>query len=535
MKFIVVTGGVFSSLGKGILTSSLGKLFQSRGYKVVPVKFDGYLNVDAGTMNPFRHGEVFVLDDGTECDMDLGNYERFLGIRMNWWNNITGGKIFSRIIEKERKGEYLGRDVQFVPHVTNEIKEWVVRVGEEHNADIVIIEVGGTVGDIENGYFIEAMRQLRHEMGRENVIFVHLTYVPEPPSVGEQKTKPTQHSVRTLQSLGVQPDFVVARCEKELTKKARSKIALYSNVPEENVISDHNLGTIYQVPFLLEEQGLIGKMASLMGIENRQSRLLEWKRLVDNILYPDSEITIGIVGKYTSVRDAYASIKEALVHSGAWERARVNIKWVESTDFDDSDYTKFSKVLSDVNGIIVPGGFGSRGTEGKIKAIRYARESGIPFLGLCFGFQMAVVEFARNVCGMKNANSTEVDPDTPHPVIDILPDQKGIEKKGGTMRLGQYPAVLSEGSVVHSLYGEKIVYERHRHRYEVNPDYIDRLESCGLRFSGRSPDNRLMEFLEIPDHNYFVATQAHPELKSGLEKPAPLFLGLVRASLEGHY
>ncbi len=529
MKFVVITGGVFSSLGKGILASSLSKLISARGYKVAPVKFDGYLNVDAGTMNPFRHGEVFVLDDGTECDMDLGNYERFLGISMNWWNNITGGKIFSRVIEKERKGEYLGRDVQFIPHVTEEIKWWVEKVGQDFDADIVIVEVGGTVGDIENSYFIEAMRQLRMELGKSGVVFIHATYVPEPPSVGEQKTKPTQHSVRALQSLGIQPDFIVARCERPLSEKARRKIALYCNVPEENVISDHNLETIYAVPFLLEEQGLDKKVLSQLGLDPKKPRLLEWRRLVDNIIHPEDEVEIAIVGKYTDVKDAYASIKEALVHAGAWERARINISWVEASNYDNRP---IDQALSGIDGIIVPGGFGSRGAEGKVKAIKYARENKIPFLGLCFGFQLAVVEFARDVCGMKNANSTEIDPDTPYPVIDILPEQREIEEMGGTMRLGAYPAKLEKGTLVHSLYGKDLVYERHRHRYEVNPDFIDKLESCGLKFSGKSPDGRLMEFLELPEHPYFVATQAHPEFKSSLEDPAPLFLGLVRASLK---
>ncbi len=527
-KFVVVTGGVFSSLGKGIFTSSLGKLLQAKGYKVVPVKFDGYLNVDAGTMNPFRHGEVFVLDDGTECDMDLGNYERFLGITMNWWNNPTGGKIFQLVLNKERKGEYLGRDVQFIPHVTGEIKNWIKKVGDDFDADIVLVEVGGTVGDIENSYFIEAMRQLRAEVGQNNLIFIHLTYVPEPSSVGEQKTKPTQHSVRMLQSMGIQPDIIVARSERPITDKVRKKIALYCNVPEDHVISDHNLETIYQVPFLLEEQGLHRLVLDHLGLEDRDQDMSEWRRLVNNILNPDHEVTIAIVGKYTDVRDAYASVKEALIHSGAWEKARVKIKWVEASDYDNKD---IAPALEGVDGIIVPGGFGARGAEGKIRAIRYARENDIPFLGLCFGFQLAVVEFARSVCGMENANTTEIEPETPYPVIDILPEQREIDRLGGTMRLGAYPAKLKPGSLVHKLYGKEIIYERRRHRYEVNPEYIQDLEAGGLVFSGRSPDGKLMEFLEIPGHRYFVATQAHPELKSRLESPAPLFLGLVRAAL----
>ncbi len=527
MKFIVVTGGVFSALGKGIVTSSVGKLLQARGFNVVPVKFDGYLNVDAGTMNPFRHGEVFVLDDGTECDMDLGNYERFLGSNLNWWNNPTGGKIFSRVLEKERKGEYLGRDVQFIPHVTDEIKAWIRKVGNDGRADIVLVEVGGTVGDIENSYFIEAMRQLKME-ARKDLIFIHLTYVPKPPSVGEQKTKPTQHSVRQLLGMGIWPDFIIARSEDPLSEDARRKIALYCNVPEENVISDYNVETIYEVPFLLEEQGLASKILAKLGLQDNKPKLNEWSRLVHSIKNPDTEVEIAIVGKYTAVRDAYASITEALVHSGAWEKARIKVRWVEARDFDSEG---IAEALSGVDGIVVPGGFGSSGAEGKIKAIKYARENKIPFLGLCYGFQLAVIEFARDVCGMDKANSTEIDPETPYPVIDIMPEQKKIDKKGGTMRLGAYPAKLAPGSLVQRLYGSEMVSERHRHRYEVNPDYIEVLEKHGLVFSGRSPDGKLMEFLELPDHPYFVATQAHPELKSRLEKPAPLFLGLVRASL----
>lgn len=527
MKFVVVTGGVFSALGKGILTSSLGKLLQSKGYNVTSVKFDGYLNVDAGTMNPFRHGEVFVLDDGTECDMDLGNYERFLRITMNWWNNPTGGKIFRLVLNKERKGDYLGRDVQFIPHVTNEIKEWVKKVGKEADADIVLIEVGGTVGDIENSYFIEAMRQLKMEF-RKDLVFVHLTYVPKPPSVGEQKTKPTQHSVRQLLEMGIWPNFVVARSEDPLSKNAREKIALYCNVDKDHVISDHNVETIYEVPFLLEEQGFSSKILHELGLEDRPVRMDKWGELVDNIKRPDSEVTIAIVGKYTAVRDAYASVIEALVHSGAWEKAKVNVKWVEARDFDDKG---IEDALNGVDGVIVPGGFGSSGAEGKIKAIEYARENKIPFLGLCYGFQLAVVEYARNACGMGMANTTEINPKTPYPVIDILPEQRNVNEKGGTMRLGAYPAKLKPGSLVNRLYGNLEISERHRHRYEVNLEYIEKLESCGLVFSGKSPDGRLMEFLELPGHPYFVATQAHPELKSSLERPAPLFLGLVKAAL----
>ncbi|MCD6522714.1 MAG: CTP synthase (glutamine hydrolyzing) [Candidatus Diapherotrites archaeon] len=531
MKFIVVTGGVLSGLGKGIVTSSLGKLLKARGYNVTPIKFDGYLNVDAGTMNPLRHGEVFVLDDGTECDMDLGNYERFLDVTMNYYNNPTGGKIFNLVLKKERRGEYLGVDVQFIPHVTGEIKEWVRKVGKESNADIVIIEVGGTIGDIENSYFVEAMRQLKLEEGENNVLFIHVTLVPILKVVGEQKTKPTQASVRELLHMGVQPDFVVCRIEEPLKDGPRRKIALYCNVKESNVISDHDCKTIYEVPFVLDEENFSEKVLNELQLPVREKHMEDWSKLVDNIKNPEKEVTIAITGKYTALADSYVSIKEALIHSGAHLKAKANIKWIETTDIENGK-ASIADVLKDVDGIIVPGGFGSRGTEGKIKCIQYARENNIPYLGLCFGFQMAVIEFARNVCGLEGAHSTEIEPNTKYPVIDIIPEQKEIDEKGGTMRLGAYPAILKEGSIVASLYGKTEVSERHRHRYEVNPDYIEILEKHGLVFSGRSPDGKLMEFLEIPDHKFFVGTQAHPEFKSRLDSPAPLFYGFLKACLK---
>lgn len=528
MKFVVVTGGVLSGLGKGIVTSSLGKIIQSKGYKVAPIKFDGYLNVDAGTMNPYRHGEVFVLDDGTECDMDLGNYERFLGVTMNYYNNPTGGKIFELVLNKERKGEYLGADVQFIPHVTGEIKDWVKKVGKDADADFVVIEVGGTVGDIENAYFIEAMRQL-HLENPQNLLFVHVTLVPSLKVVGEQKTKPTQQSVHALQGIGVQPDFIVCRAERPLQEQSREKIALFCNLPKEHVISDHDCDSIYEVPFVLEEEDFGEKVLKAFGMKAEEKDLDEWRSLVTGITQPEKEITVGITGKYTALKDSYVSIMEALTHSGAHEKTKVNIKWIETTKLSDKDV---KEKLEGVDGVIVPGGFGARGTEGKIKCIKYARENKIPYLGLCYGLQLAVIEYARHVCGLEGANSTEIDKNTVHPVIDILPEQYKIEGLGGTMRLGAYDALVKKGTQVHGLYGKEHVTERHRHRYEVNPEYIKKLEAKGLVFSGVSPKRTLMEFLELPGHPFFIATQAHPEFKSYLEKPAPLFHGFVKACVK---
>jgi CTP synthase len=521
--FIIVTGGM-SGLGKGVVTSSIGKTVQARGYKVTPIKFDGYLNVDAGTMNPYRHGEVYVLDDGTECDMDLGMYERFLGAKMGRMNNPTSGKIFELVLQKERKGEYLGVDVQFIPHVTGEIKDWVRKTARD--ADVAVVEVGGTVGDIENSYFIEAMRQLKIEEG--NVVFVHVVLVPKLKVVGEQKTKLAQQSVKQLLSMGVQPDFVVSRCEEPLSNEARQKIALFCNVHADNVVSCHDNRSIYEVPFMLERQKMAERILSRLGLESRHASLLDWQGFVDGILNPDREVTVAITGKYTALKDSYISILESLVHAGAHHRVRVSLKWVETTEIEEGRVS-VEDALAGVDGVIVPGGFGSRGTEGKMACIRHCRENNVPYLGLCYGFQMAVVEFARNACGLANANSTEIDPKTPHPVIDILPGQTGM--LGGTMRLGSWEALLASGSKVENLYGKQRIAERHRHRYEVNPNYVAILEKHGLLFSGRTADGRLMEFLEIPNHAFFVGTQAHPEFKSRLEEPAPLFRGFVEACL----
>ncbi|MCX8197294.1 MAG: CTP synthase [Candidatus Micrarchaeota archaeon] len=524
-KYIVILGSLMSGLGKGILTASIAKILQSKGLKISPIKFDGYLNVDCGTMNPFRHGEVFVLDDGTECDMDFGTYERFLDIDLSSANSITGGKLFRNIIEKERKGGFLGRDVQFVPHLTDEIKSWVRKTGEEQDADVVIIEVGGTVGDLENGYFLEAMRQLALE---EQVLFIQLTFVPSL-AEGEQKTKPTQHANRLIQSLGIHPDIIICREDEPLGKEAREKISMFCNVPPTSVFDDPDLETIYELPLVLEKQKMTELLLEKLGIEEKKDDMKEWKALVEKIKNPKESVTVAITGKYTAVKDAYVSVKEALVHGGAANSAKVNVKWVETTEI--ADLKGAQELLGDCDGIIVPGGYGSRGTEGKIMCIRYARENKVPFLGLCYGMQMAVIEWARNVAGMEGANTTEIDEKTKYPVIDFLPEQRGLKDKGATQRLGAWPCKLKKGTKAYLAYGQELIYERHRHRYEVNNDYRQRLEESGLVISGTSPDGNIVEMVEWPE-GFGVGTQAHPELKSRLERPAPLFVSFVKACIE---
>jgi len=525
-KFIVIVGSIMSGLGKGILSSSIAKLLQSRGYKVVPIKFDGYLNVDCGTMNPFRHGEVFVLDDGTEVDMDFGTYERFLNFSLPGTSSITGGKLFSRIIERERKGEYLGRDVQFVPHLTDEIKTRVRGVGKDNNADIVMIEVGGTAGDLENGYFLEAMRQMNYE--EPNMLFIQLSFVPSL-SPGEQKTKPTQHATRLLQSMGIQPQIVITREQEPLDEDSKKKIALYCNVKEDAVFDDPIVSTVYELPLVLEKQGIYKLIAERVGLDlKKEPDLKEWKKLVDRIIDPKNEpLDIAIVGKYTAVKDAYVSVKEALLHAGAAINRHVNVHWVESADLENgSTETELKKYC----GILVPGGFGKRGIEGKINAIKYARESGTPYLGLCLGMQLMVAEYARNVCGMKDANSTEFDKETKYPVIDILPEQKKITKMGATMRLGAYDCILKPNTASRKYYDSAKISERHRHRFEVNPDLVPELEKGGLVISGMH-ERGIVEICEWPEkYGFGVATQAHVELKSRLETPAPLFVAFLTAA-----
>ena len=522
-KFIIVTGGVLSGLGKGTAAASIGHLLSSK-LKIIPIKCDGYLNVDPGTMNPYEHGEVFVLDDGGEVDMDFGHYERFLGTTCKSSWNLTMGKVFDMVRKKERKGDYLGKTVQYIPHVTDVIKNHIFKVAEDEAADLVIVEIGGTVGDIENELFLEAMRQMKEDAGRENTVYVHLTYVPIPYGVNEQKSKPTQQSVNLLKQRGIFPDIIIGRCPEYLTKDVKVKISNFCDVEPEAVITGLDVDDIYEIPLVFEEEGLPGILHKKLHIYSPPD-LRKWKQLVNNLREPKKEITVAMCGKYTKLEDSYASIIESFNHCSAHLECKINLKWVETTDLSDTSFMK------DVDGIVVPGGFGSRGAEGKIEAIRIAREKNIPFLGLCLGLHMAIIEFSRNVCGLEKANSTEMDPDTPHPVIDILPEQKKIIEKGGTMRLGAYTALLKEGSLTRSLYGTSEASERHRHRYEVNPEYHDVLTENGMIFSGSSQDGRLVEFIELPNHKFFVATQAHPELKSRMETPAPLFYGFVKACL----
>jgi len=522
-KYIIVTGGVLSGLGKGIAAASIGHLLSSK-LKFVPIKCDGYLNVDPGTMNPFEHGEVFVLDDGGEVDMDFGHYERFLGVTCKSKWNLTMGKVFYTVRKKERKGDYLGKTVQYIPHVTDVIKNHIFEIAREEKPDIVIVEIGGTVGDIENELFLESMRQMKEDVGKGNIIYVHLTYVPIPCGVSEQKSKPTQQSVNLLKQRGIFPDIIIGRCYEFLTKEIKAKISSFCDVPSNGVITGLDVDDIYEIPVIFEKEGLPEIIHKKLNIYSPPD-LRKWKKLIHNIRHPKDEITVAMCGKYTKLEDSYASIIESFNHCSAHLGCKINLKWVETTGLKDASF------LDNVNGIVVPGGFGSRGTEGKIEIIRRARERNIPFLGLCLGLQLAVIEFARDICDLKNANSTEMDPGTPHPVIDILPEQREISEKGGTMRLGAYSAVLKEGSLVQSLYGDKEASERHRHRYEVNPEYHSIIEENGMVFSGSSHDRRLVEFIELPGLTFFVGTQAHPELKSRMEKPAPLFYGFVKACL----
>jgi CTP synthase len=522
-KYIIVTGGVLSGLGKGIAAASIGHLLSSR-LKIVPIKCDGYLNVDPGTMNPFEHGEVFVLDDGGEVDMDFGHYERFLGVTCKSKWNLTMGKVFDMVRKKERRGDYLGKTVQYIPHVTDVIKNHIFDVGREEGADLLIVEIGGTVGDIENELFLESMRQMKEDVGKDNILYVHLTYVPIPYGVNEQKSKPTQQSVNLLKQRGIFPDIIIGRCPEFLTKEIRGKISSFCDVEPEAVITGLDVEDIYEIPVIFEQERLPEIVHKKLNIYSPPD-LRKWKELIHNLRNPKRSVQVAMCGKYTKLEDSYASIIESFNHCSAHLGCKIDVKWVETTDLQDTSF------MEEVDGVIVPGGFGSRGTEGKIEIIRVARERNIPFLGLCLGLQLAVIEFARHVCGLKGANSTEIDPNTVHPVIDVLPEQKDVTEKGGTMRLGAYPAVLREGTVVRRLYGAETVSERHRHRYEVNPEYHKTIEEKGMIFSGSSADGRLVEFIELPDQRFFVATQAHPELKSRMENPAPLFYGFVQACL----
>ena len=525
-RFIFVTGGVASGLGKGITAASLGRLFKSRGLRIALQKLDPYVNVDPGTLNPFEHGEVFVLDDGAETDLDLGHYERFTDENLHRGSNLTTGAVYSAVIQRERRGDYLGKTVQVIPHITDEIKERIRSHAEAEAADLVIVEVGGTVGDIESLPFLEAIRQLRNEVGRDRCAFVHVSLMPFIGPTGELKTKPTQHSVKELRSLGLQPDAIVCRSDRPIGRHLKEKVSLLCDVPMSGVISAPDADSIYRVPLLLHKEGLDRELAQHLQIDSEPD-LSEWTSLVARIDDAIESVNVAIVGKYVNLRDAYLSVIEALRHGGFHHRVRVDISWVSSDDLAEGEV---SKVLEGIDGIVVPGGFGWRGVEGKLEAVRYVREQGLPFLGLCLGLQCAVIEFARNVCGLEGANSSEFDPATPHPVIDLLPEQKNVTDLGGSMRLGAQPCHLVPGTRAATVYGEPVVYERHRHRYEVNPVYHQVLSEHGLVFSGLSPDGRLVEIIELPDHPFFIAGQFHPELKSRPTRPHPLFRDFVGAA-----
>ncbi len=526
-KYVIVTGGVISGLGKGIATASIGHLL-SYDYKVVPIKCDGYLNVDPGTMNPVEHGEVFVLDDGTEVDMDFGHYERFLKTTCNGRQNLTMGKVFYELHEAEREGKFLGKTVQFIPHASGHIVSWWKSVAKSQGADICLVEIGGTVGDMENELYLEAARQLRSELGSKNVFFVHLTYVPIPGGVNEQKSKPTQQSVSLLMQRGITPSLLLARCKEKITNKIKQKISTFSNVPLSGVISAVDVDNVYKIPLLFEEQGVVETINKKLHLSAKPS-LARWSSLLTKMQGNKRTITVAICGKYTALEDSYASVVEALHHAGASNEVNVRISWVDTEDIEKKELS-VKDSLSDVDAVIVPGGFGSRGVEGKIAVITYCRENNLPYLGLCYGLQLAVIEFMRNVVGKKDAHTTEINPKTTTPIVDILPDKKGVKDLGGTLRLGAYPAILAKGSLVSNLYNTQEVSERHRHRYEVNPKYHKDLIENGLTLSGMSPDGRLVEFIELKNHPFFMATQAHPELKSSLEYPAPLFVGLIAAA-----
>ena len=526
VKWIVVTGGVLSGLGKGVVSASIGRLLADK-YKVIPVKCDGYLNVDPGTMNPVEHGEVFVLNDGGEVDLDFGHYERFMNIDCKFEWNLTSGKIFQSLVEKERRGDFLGKTVQVIPHVTGEIRQRWKTIAKKEDADIMLIEIGGTVGDLENLWFLEAVRELEAEVGRKNILFVHLGLVPAIDTLGQQKTKPIQQSIFFLRERGIFPDIIIGRAKELLGEKTKLKIHWLCNVDIDAIISDPNLESVYELPLIFEEENLRKVISRKLDIKVSKD-LNMWKGLVNNIKNPKRELTIAICGKYTELADSYISIEEALGHAGAHLGAKIKVLWIETTDVEQGKIN-LENIFKNVNGVIIPGGFGSRGVEGKIEVIKYAREHNIPYLGLCYGLQLAVVEFARNVCGLESANTTEADKKTPHPVIDILPEQKNIENKGGTMRLGSYKALLKKGSKVSKLYKSNVIFERHRHRYEVNPAYHEILQKNGLIFSGMSPNGRLVEFIELQKNKYFIATQAHPELKSRLLTPSPLFLGFIKS------
>jgi len=530
VKYVFVTGGVLSSVGKGIVTSSIGKMLQTRGVKVTVIKIDPYVNVDAGTMNPYMHGEVYVTDDGGETDLDLGWYERFLDLNLRKDNNITTGLVYKAVIEKERRGDFLGRCVQIVPHVTNEIKSRIRTVAKNSDVDVVLTEVGGTVGDIEGLPFLEAIRQMRLEEGYENTLYVHVALVPILDVTKEMKTKPLQHSVNELRRIGIQPDIIVARCSEMIDSETLRKIALFGTIPENAVFCSYNVESIYQVPLILDKQGMGNFICQRLRFPESEANFKEWKKFVDAILNPKYEVKIGLVGKYAGLTDSYVSMNEALRHAGAACKTKVCINYIEAEKFEQNP--KEVEKLRSFDGVFVPYGFGPRGTEGKIMAIKFARENNIPFLGICYGFQLSVIEFARNMCGLKEANSTEINPNSPYPVIDLMPEQRGIEIKGATMRLGAHKILVKQDTVAYMLYKSEEIYERHRHRFEVNLDYLEKLEEKGLVFSGKSADSRRMEILELPNHYFFFASQFHGEFKSRPGRPDPEYYGFIKACVD---
>jgi len=529
-KYIFVTGGVVSSLGKGITAASLGRLLKNRGLNITIQKFDPYINVDPGTMSPYQHGEVFVTDDGAETDLDLGHYERFIDINLTKYSSVTTGKVYSEVIRKERRGEYLGGTVQVIPHITNEIKERVFRAGKVTNADVVITEIGGTVGDIESLPFLEAIRQIKTDVGIDNVMYIHCTLIPYLKASGEMKTKPTQHSVKELRGLGIQPNVIVVRTEMPISQDMKDKIALFCDIQPREVVECIDADTLYAIPLMLQEQKLDQLVCDHLKLQCPEADMAEWRGLVDRVRNLKKTVKIALVGKYVALQDAYLSVAEALKHAGYQFDADIDIDMINAEEVDRENV---ADLLKDADGILVPGGFGDRGIEGKILAIQYAREHKIPFLGICLGMQLASVEFARHVLGLKDAHSSEINPDTPYPVIDLLPEQKEIEDLGGTLRLGLYPCRLVKGTKAYDAYQDEVIYERHRHRYEFNNQFREQMENAGFTFSGTSPDGRLIEIVELKDHPWFVASQFHPEFTSRPTRPQPLFKGFIEASIKG--
>ena len=528
VKYVFVTGGVVSGLGKGITAASLGRLLKARGFKVTMQKFDPYINIDPGTMNPIQHGEVFVTDDGAETDLDLGHYERFIDESLSKNSNVTTGKVYWSVLQKERRGDFGGGTVQVIPHITNEIKSRFYRNFTSDETHIAIIEVGGTVGDIESQPFLEAIRQFQHEVGHENAILIHVTLIPYIKASGELKTKPTQASVKELQGMGIQPDIIVCRSEKPIPRDVRAKIGLFCNIPADCVFENLNARSIYEVPLMIHEEGMDERVCRLLGISAPEADLTEWREMVERLLTPQKDVRIAIVGKYVELPDAYLSIVEALTHGGIAHHAKVRVEWIAAEEVTPENVRE---KLAGCSGVLIPGGFGERGLEGKIAAVQYARENNVPFLGICLGMQMAVVEYARHVLGLTGAHTSEVDPNTPYPVIDLMPDQQNIDEKGGTMRLGKYPCRLNHDSISYAAYGEENIFERHRHRYEFNNVYRDKFVESGMRIGGVNPDRDLVEIVELPNHPWFVGVQYHPELKSRPNRPHPLFREFVGAAL----